>query len=153
VLDLYATFDSDELESARRFYPRWTGRRDKVSLNLCPCLLTIQRSHTQHGIPVYIFRLASLTGPLQKDLNAVPEGRRYQRMCVSDLPDHQCLIPTPLRPTTLASPSGSSCAALPFPSVPPSPTRPLRPRVHLPSLFRLSLQRLRLLTSAVSPSV
>lgn len=35
VLDLYATFDSDELESAKRFYPRWTGRRDKVSVNLC----------------------------------------------------------------------------------------------------------------------
>lgn len=34
VLDLYATFDSDELESAKRFYPRWTGRRDKVSVNL-----------------------------------------------------------------------------------------------------------------------
>ena len=34
VLDLYATFDSDELESAKRFYPRWTGRRDKVSLDL-----------------------------------------------------------------------------------------------------------------------
>lgn len=33
VLDLYATFDPDELESAKRFYPRWTGRRDKVSVN------------------------------------------------------------------------------------------------------------------------
>ena len=34
MLDLYATFDPDELESAKRFYPRWTGRRDKVSVNL-----------------------------------------------------------------------------------------------------------------------
>jgi hypothetical protein len=34
VLELYATFDSDELESAKRFYPCWTGRRDKVSVNL-----------------------------------------------------------------------------------------------------------------------
>lgn len=27
---LYATFPIDEFEGARRFYPRWTGRRDKV---------------------------------------------------------------------------------------------------------------------------
>ncbi|KAI0292380.1 CRAL/TRIO domain-containing protein [Russula brevipes] len=62
VHNLYATFDPDELESAKRFYPRWTGRRDR------------------HGIPVYVFRLASLAGPLQKELNTVPEERRYQRI-------------------------------------------------------------------------
>lgn len=46
---------------------------------------------TQNGIPVYVFRLASLTGTLQKELNAIPEERRYQRMCVlSSLP----LIPS-----------------------------------------------------------
>ena len=27
---LYLTFDVDEFEEAKRFYPRWTGRRDKV---------------------------------------------------------------------------------------------------------------------------
>ena len=27
---LYPTFDVDEFEEAKRFYPRWTGRRDKV---------------------------------------------------------------------------------------------------------------------------
>lgn len=27
---LYATFDPVEFEDSRRFYPRWTGRRDKV---------------------------------------------------------------------------------------------------------------------------
>src|ERR1700761_4938269 len=37
---------------------------------------------TQSGIPVYVFRLASLTGTLQKELNAIPEERRYQRMYV-----------------------------------------------------------------------
>lgn len=31
---LYATFPVDEFENTRRFYPRWTGRRDKVYLNL-----------------------------------------------------------------------------------------------------------------------
>jgi len=30
VRNLYATFDPEEMESAKRFYPRWTGRRDKV---------------------------------------------------------------------------------------------------------------------------
>lgn len=30
VEDLYATFPIDEFENTRRFYPRWTGRRDKV---------------------------------------------------------------------------------------------------------------------------
>jgi hypothetical protein len=30
VDNLFATFDEAELESAKRFYPRWTGRRDKV---------------------------------------------------------------------------------------------------------------------------
>ncbi|KAI0265711.1 CRAL-TRIO domain-containing protein, partial [Gloeopeniophorella convolvens] len=62
VARLYATFDPAELEAAKRFYPRWTGRRDKL------------------GFPVYVFRLAALAGPLQKELNAVPEARRYQRI-------------------------------------------------------------------------
>lgn len=30
VTALYASFPTDEFETARRFYPRWTGRRDKV---------------------------------------------------------------------------------------------------------------------------
>ena len=35
VDELYSTFPVDELEDSRRFYPRWTGRRDKVSLHNC----------------------------------------------------------------------------------------------------------------------
>lgn len=31
VENLYATFDPEEMELAKRFYPRWTGRRDKVT--------------------------------------------------------------------------------------------------------------------------
>lgn len=34
VDELYSTFPVDELEDSRRFYPRWTGRRDKVSLGI-----------------------------------------------------------------------------------------------------------------------
>ncbi|KAN0118395.1 CRAL-TRIO domain containing protein [Russula decolorans] len=107
VLDLYATFDSDELESARRFYPRWTGRRDK------------------HGIPVYIFRLASLTGPLQKELNAVPEGRRYQRIVA--LWEFMCRFTFPF------------CSALPHPpsSTESSPTLSLPPITSTTSIIDL----------------
>ncbi|KAH9917953.1 CRAL/TRIO domain-containing protein [Fomitopsis serialis] len=58
---LYATFDPDEFESTRKFYPRWTGRRDK------------------NGLPVYVYRLASLA-PIKSELDAVPPPRRYQRI-------------------------------------------------------------------------
>ncbi|KAF8073450.1 CRAL/TRIO domain-containing protein [Lyophyllum atratum] len=61
VDNLYNTFDPVEFHSAKRFYPRWTGRRDK------------------NGLPLYVYRLASLA-PLQKELDAVPLERRYQRI-------------------------------------------------------------------------
>ncbi|KAI0088474.1 CRAL/TRIO domain-containing protein [Irpex rosettiformis] len=64
VDELYATFPVDEMESSRRFYPRWTGRRDK------------------NGLPVYVYRLASLDTQLQKELNQIPTERRYQRIVV-----------------------------------------------------------------------
>jgi len=59
--NLYASFDPDEIESSKRFYPRWTGQWDK------------------QGIPVYVFHIASLT-ELQKELNIIPEDCRYQRI-------------------------------------------------------------------------
>lgn len=62
VDELYALFPPDEFESAKHFYPRWTGRRDR------------------HGLPVYVYRLASLQGPLQKELGTIPPERRYQRI-------------------------------------------------------------------------
>lgn len=84
VDQLFATFPEDEFETAKRFYPRWTGRRDKVRFstiynmytsdeNICVCM--------QNGLPVYVYRLASLA-PIQKELNQVPPERRYQRMYV-----------------------------------------------------------------------
>ncbi|KAG2365158.1 CRAL/TRIO domain-containing protein [Suillus spraguei] len=62
VDELFRTFDTDEMESAKRFYPRWTGRRDKS------------------GLPVYVYRLNSLDAPLRKELESVPSERRYQRI-------------------------------------------------------------------------
>lgn len=64
VDELFRTFEANEMESARRFYPRWTGRRDKA------------------GLPVYVYRLASLDAPLRKELESVPSDRRYQRIVV-----------------------------------------------------------------------
>ncbi|KAG1880706.1 CRAL/TRIO domain-containing protein [Suillus tomentosus] len=64
VDELFRTFEVNEMESARRFYPRWTGRRDKA------------------GLPVYVYRLASLDAPLRKELESVPSDRRYQRIVV-----------------------------------------------------------------------
>lgn len=34
----------------------------------------------QNGLPVYVYRLTSLTGPAKQALDAVPPERRYQRM-------------------------------------------------------------------------
>ncbi|KAG6860752.1 hypothetical protein C0995_007870 [Termitomyces sp. Mi166 len=92
VVNLYNTFDPVEFEAAKRFYPRWTGRRDK------------------NGLPLYVYRLASLA-PLQKELDAVPAERRYQRIIAlyelmvrfalplcSDLPHSSS--PTPITSTT-----------------------------------------------------
>jgi len=62
VDNLFATFDLIELETSKRFYPRWTGRRDK------------------EGRPLYVYRLASLAGPLLKELDAVSPERRYERI-------------------------------------------------------------------------
>ncbi|KAI0034607.1 CRAL-TRIO domain-containing protein [Vararia minispora EC-137] len=59
---LYATFPTDEMQRAKLFYPRWTGRRDK------------------HGVPVYVYRLAALDAAMQKELHSAPERRRYERI-------------------------------------------------------------------------
>ncbi|KAF8208586.1 CRAL/TRIO domain-containing protein [Mycena galopus ATCC 62051] len=60
--NLFKTFDATEFENSRRFYPRWTGRRDK------------------NGLPVYVYHLASMDSAIQKELDSVPPERRYQRI-------------------------------------------------------------------------
>ncbi|KAI0290108.1 CRAL/TRIO domain-containing protein [Multifurca ochricompacta] len=112
VLQLYATFDQDEFESAKRFYPRWTGRRDK------------------HGIPVFVFRLASLTAPLQKELNAIPEERRYQRIVA--LWEFMSRFTLPFcsalpRPSLSLDVSTTSPSPSPLPSPSPSSSPPPLP--------------------------
>ncbi|KAF8636036.1 hypothetical protein AX15_000193 [Amanita polypyramis BW_CC] len=58
---LYTTFDLEEFEFAKRFYPRWTGRRDK------------------NGLPLYVYRIQSIV-PIQHEIEAVPPERRLQRI-------------------------------------------------------------------------
>ncbi|KAK2459680.1 hypothetical protein APHAL10511_008325 [Amanita phalloides] len=58
---LYATFDPGEFEFSKRFYPRWTGHRDK------------------NGIPLYVYHLRSIV-PIQHEIEAVPPKRRFQRI-------------------------------------------------------------------------
>ncbi|EPQ54685.1 CRAL/TRIO domain-containing protein [Gloeophyllum trabeum ATCC 11539] len=89
IENLYANFDPEEFESAKRFYPRWTGRRDK------------------QGVPVYVYRLAALSGPVLKELQAVPQERRRQR--ITALWEFMTRFTTPL------------CTYLPHPGDPPVP--------------------------------
>jgi len=64
VDELYNSFDPVEFEDAKRFYPVWNGRRDK------------------HGRPLSVYRIASLTPEVQKELFATSPERRYQRIIV-----------------------------------------------------------------------
>ncbi|PPR07267.1 hypothetical protein CVT26_012427 [Gymnopilus dilepis] len=60
---LFYEISDEDFEHSKRFYPRWTGRRDKL------------------GLPLYVYRLASLE-PVQKELDAIPADVRYQRIVV-----------------------------------------------------------------------
>ncbi|KAF8322655.1 CRAL/TRIO domain-containing protein [Clavulina sp. PMI_390] len=62
VDELYRTFPVEEMELAKKYYPTWTGRRDR------------------RGLPVYVYWLGSLDSKIQKELNAVSMERRYQRI-------------------------------------------------------------------------
>jgi hypothetical protein len=80
---LYAMFDTDEFEFSKRFYPRWTGRRDKVCLatRVARLLLLID---VKNGLPLYVYRIQSVV-PIQHEIEAVPPERRFQRMYVRSL--------------------------------------------------------------------
>jgi hypothetical protein len=63
VLRLFYEASPEHFEHSKRFYPRWTGRRDKL------------------GFPLYVYRLASLE-TVQSELDAIPAEARYQRIIV-----------------------------------------------------------------------
>ncbi|KDQ20994.1 hypothetical protein BOTBODRAFT_142375 [Botryobasidium botryosum FD-172 SS1] len=75
VDELYNRFDPVEFEDAKRFYPVWNGRRDK------------------HGRPLSVYRIASLTPEVQKQLFATPPERRYQRIIVLNEFMLKCVYP------------------------------------------------------------
>src|SRR6266850_2218888 len=114
----------------------------------------------QQGVPVYVFRLASLAGPLQKELNAIPEDRRYKRMCVLPSPVPFLISRRPSHFSQTVSRSTSSCSTSASPSVPPylallPPLRHhrVRPRPRPPNHTHRhpSRRRCRLWTSSASP--
>lgn len=81
VDNLYANFDVDEFESTRRYYPRWTGRRDKVGGFMFECgKATDVAWRIQQGQPVYVYKLSSLSTHIQEEITAIPPKRRYERM-------------------------------------------------------------------------
>lgn len=64
VQNLFANFPTDEFENSRKYYPRWTGRRDK------------------HGLPLYVYKLGALSSGIQAEITSVPAQRRYERIIV-----------------------------------------------------------------------
>ncbi|KAI9443069.1 CRAL-TRIO domain-containing protein [Lactarius indigo] len=109
---------SDSIPAGRDDATKW------ASTYLISRQLDSNNSLTQHGIPVYVFRLASLSGTLQKELNAIPEERRYQRivalwefMSRFTLPLCSNLPHSPLVPSSPDAPTSAT-------SSPPSPTPP-----------------------------
>lgn len=82
VANLFANFPTEEFENSRRYYPRWTGRRDKVR-----AMFIVHQSHLltkciQNGLPVYVYKLSALSSGIQDEISSVKPERRYERMCV-----------------------------------------------------------------------
>jgi len=62
VDQVYQTFPVADMEASRAYYPRWTGRRDRL------------------GRPLYVYRIGSITKEHQKEIYSQTEEKRYQRM-------------------------------------------------------------------------
>ncbi|CAA7265448.1 unnamed protein product [Cyclocybe aegerita] len=75
ICKLYYKMSDEDVEHAQRFYPRWTGRRDKL------------------GIPLFVYRLASLDS-LQHELYALPAQQRSYRLAT--LYEHMTRFTMPL---------------------------------------------------------
>ncbi|KAF8158513.1 CRAL/TRIO domain-containing protein [Crassisporium funariophilum] len=61
VKEVYRNASAEDIEHSTKFYPRWTGRRDKL------------------GLPLYVYRLASLE-PIQHELDAISAETRFHRL-------------------------------------------------------------------------
>ena len=140
MLDLYATFDPDELESAKRFYPRWTGRRDKVSVN---------RQSSDYDHPIRRARTYTAWNTRLRLSPGITDGappKRSQRRSrcpplsthvrLSDLPD-QRLMPTQNSVALWEFMSRFTlpfCSALPHSSPPPSSSTESLPTLSPPPI-------------------
>ena len=166
VPNLYATFDPDELESSKRFYPRWTGRRDKVrQAPICP---SVSIAPNTPALPRSVDALArSKAYPCTSSASHPSQGSKRSSMpsprnaaisacaCVFPNADVDATTP-PYPPLPIALPSTSSRTASVSLSVLPSPAllhrlrqHRMRPPTH--HHRRPSQRRRQLLTLAVSP--
>jgi hypothetical protein len=59
---IYQSYPIEDLERTKKYYPRWTGRRDKL------------------GRPVYVYKIGAITKEQQKDLFSKGEDDRYHAM-------------------------------------------------------------------------
>lgn len=66
--EVYRSFSVPQLETSKAYYPRWTGRRDRL------------------GRPVYVYKIGAITKEQQKELFSRDEHERYKTMCVKSRP-------------------------------------------------------------------
>ena len=123
---LYASFPPDEFEASRRFYPRWTGRRDKACY--VPALSPAPRPLTNQ--PPTPRRMASRC----TSIALPPSQLHFRRSSLPSLPNaatNACepsLLHHPFLPTTPhrhAPPSRTARA-----DIPPPPCRAAPPAVQ-----------------------
>lgn len=60
--DVYKSFPGQQLYESKEYYPRWTGRRDKM------------------GRPVYVYKIGSINKEQQDKIFSKTEEERYRNM-------------------------------------------------------------------------
>lgn len=60
--EIFRSFPVEEMEAAKVYYPRWTGRRDRL------------------GRPLYVYRIGSINKEHQRQLFSKNEDERYRTM-------------------------------------------------------------------------
>ena len=86
VLQVLRDLSPADMLRTQRYYPRWTGRRDKVWIHSTTCsggLISknILLCGFKLGNPIFVYRVASLK-PLQEEIFEVPPETRYERVSV-----------------------------------------------------------------------
>jgi hypothetical protein len=102
---LYRSFPPAEFEEAKACYPTWTGRRYAIFLYFHDSyfktwmppqgqgtnyvnsrrrrLITLRTG--QHGLPIFVYKIANLAGETQKRMDIVSSERWHERLCAAFL--------------------------------------------------------------------